>query len=157
MKLKITGLDKKLAYKLGEYEVEVGLLENKARRKPKFGEYKSYAGKTLLKEGQISEGISNVEVAQILDKKYKWLRDPFLRKTNAEVVLVLNDIVRDINGKGDKQRILNGFQAVVRNPILRGEYGKNTGKWANKKGFDDLMFMTGQFFKAIKARFVKDV
>ena len=60
-----------------------------------------------------------------------------------------------MNQQGDKQRILNGMRAVVRNPILRGEYGKNSAKWAAVKGFNDLLMMTGQFFKAIEARFKK--
>ena len=155
MELKIQNLSKKLAFKLDKYQVQVGLLEDKKRKQPKFGEFKSYAGKTLLREGKVSAGDSLVEVAESLDRKYKWLRKPFLIKNNKEVVMVLNDIVKDMNGQDLKQRILNGFQAVVRNPILRGEYGKNTTSWAKKKGFNQLLMMTGQFFKNVKARFKK--
>ncbi len=155
MELKIQNLSKKLAFKLDKYQVQVGLLEDQKRKQPKFGEFKTYAGKTLLREGKVSNGASLVEVAEYLDKNYKWLRKPFLLKNNKEVVLVLNDIVKDMNGQDLKQRILNGFQAVVRNPILRGEYGINTSPWARKKGFNQLLMMTGQFFKNIKARFKK--
>lgn len=155
MELQINNLSKKLAFKLDKYQVEVGLLSDKVRKKPKFGKFKNYAGKTLLQEGGISKGAKIVELAEILDKKYKWLRKPFLLKNNKEVVLVLNDIVKDMNGQDLKQRILNGFQAVVRNPILRGEYGFHSSKWAKKKGFNQLLMMTGQFFKAIQARFKK--
>lgn len=157
MELVIRNLSKKLAFKLQQYEVEVGLLADKQRRKPKFGQFKTYAGKTLLREGEMSNGASLVEVAEYLDKKYKWLRKPFLLKTNKEVVSVLNDIVKDMNGKDLKKRILNGFQAVVRNPILRGEYGLHSEKWAKKKGFNQLLMMTGQFFKSVNARFKKNV
>lgn len=155
MELKIQNLSKKLAFKLDKYQVQVGLLEDKKRKQPKFGEFKNYAGKTLLREGKVSNGASLVEVAEYLDRRYKWLRKPFLIKNNKEVVLVLNDIVKDMNGQDLKQRILNGFQAVVRNPILRGEYGHNKDKWAKKKGFNQLLMMTGQFFKNVKARFKK--
>lgn len=153
MELKIKNLSKKLSFKLAKYEVQVGLLENKQRKKPKFNEFKNYAGKKLLREGGASKGASLVKVAEYLDTRYKWLRKPFLLRNNKEVVVVINDIIKDMNGKGDKQRILNGFQAVARNPILRGEYGKNNNKWAKKKGFNDLLMMTGQTFKSIKARF----
>lgn len=153
MELQINNLSKKLAFKLDKYQVEVGLLSDKPRKKPKFGHYKAYAGKTLLQEGKISKGATNIEVAKELDKRYKWLRKPFLLKNNKEVVLVLNDIVKDMNGADLKKRILNGFQAVVRNPILRGEYGLHSAKWAKIKGFQQLLMMTGQFFKAIQARF----
>lgn len=155
MELKIKNLSKQLSFKLDKYQVQVGLFEDGVRKKPKFGEFKTYAGKLLLKEGKVSKGASLVEVAEYLDKKYKWLRKPFLIKNNKEVVAVLNDIVRDMNGQDLKQRILNGFQAVVRNPILRGEYGRNTAPWAKKKGFNQLLMMTGQFFKSVKARFKK--
>lgn len=157
MELQIHNLAKKIAFKLDKYEVQVGLLENKVRNKPKFGQFKNYAGKTLLREGGVSKGASMVEVAEYLDKNYKWLRKPFLLKNNKEVVAVINDIVKDMNGQDLKQRILNGFQAVVRNPILRGEYGFHSAKWAKKKGFNQLLMMTGQFFKNIKSRFKNNV
>lgn len=157
MELQIKNLSKKLSYKLAQYEVEVGLLENSKRKQPIFGQYKSYAGKKLLREGKVSKGASNAEVAEYLDKRYKWLRKPFLLASNKEVVDVVNFIVQSLNGKGDRQRVLNGMQAVIRNPILRGEYEKNNAKWAKKKGFDDALLMTGQFFKAIKARFKNNV
>lgn len=156
MEIKLeTGLSKKLSYDIGKYTVEGGILEDKPRKAPKFGEYKTYAGKRLLKEGKASKGAKMAEVAKYLDERYNWLKEPFLRKNNKEVVQVINDIAKDLNGVGDKQRILNGFQAVIRNPILRGEYGSVSEKWAKRKGFEDALFMTGQFFKNIKTRFVK--
>lgn len=155
MELKINNLSKRLAFKLEKYEVEVGLLSDKRRKKPLFGQYKSYAGKTLLREGALSTGASLVEVAEYLDKNYKWLRKPFLIAKNKELVTVINDIVKDMNGQDLKKRILNGFQAVARNPILRGEYGFHSAKWAKRKGFNQLMMMTGQFFKNINARYKK--
>lgn len=157
MELEIKNLSKKLSFRISKYEVQVGLLADGKRKKPLFGKFKSYAGKTLLREGGVSKGASLVSVAEYLDKRYKWLRKPFLRKNNKEVVVVLNDIVKHLNGKGDRQRILNGFQAVVRNPILRGDYGKNSSSWAKVKGFSDALMMTGQFFKNIKARFKNNV
>lgn len=157
MELEIKNLSKKLTFKLEKYEVQVGLLEDKKRKKPLFRKFKNYAGKRLLREGGVSKGASLVKVAEYLDKRFKWLRKPFLLKNNKEVVIVLNDIVKAMNGRGDKQRILNGFQAVVRNPILRGEYGRNNARWAKIKGFDDALMMTGQFFKNIKARFKNNV
>ena len=95
------------------------------------------------------------KLAAELDKEYKWLRRPFYSEKNKDVVKVVSDITKDLNGQGDKRRILNGCQAIFRNPILRGDYGRNSAKWKKQKGFDKLLMMTGQFFKAIKARFVR--
>lgn len=155
MELEIKGLSKKMQYQLGKYETEVGLLSDTARKEPKYGAFKQYAGKTLLQISHKKSTVTNVQVAEKLDKQYKWLASPFLNPNNKEVVDVVNEIVADMNQQGDKQRILNGMRAVVRNPILRGEYGKNSAKWAAVKGFNDLLMMTGQFFKAIEARFKK--
>lgn len=50
------------------------------------------------------------------------------------------------------KRVENLLQAVVRNPILKLEYGDNTAITADMKGFDRHLFGTGQTFKAIKAK-----
>lgn len=157
MELKIKNLSKKITYKVGKYQVQVGILTDARRKKPLFGKFKNYAGKRLLREGGVSNGATMAEVAKYMDKKFKWLRKPWLKESNKEVVTVIDDIVKCMNGKGDKQRILNGCQAVVRNPILRGEYGKIKAVTARRKGFDDALLMTGQLFKNIKARFKNNV
>ncbi len=153
MNLKGQGLDKIIQVELDKYKVELGVLEDKPKVvEAEKGNYKTYAGLKLLKETKKYNG-RLVDVAVELDKKYKWLRYPFLVKNNQDVVKVVNDIVRCINGKADKQRVLNGMQAIVRNPILRNQHGMNTLARERQKGFNKLLMATGQFFKAIKAGF----
>jgi hypothetical protein len=53
------------------------------------------------------------------------------------------------------KRVENLLQAIVRNPILRQEYGPNKSSTADAKGFNRHLFDTGQMFKAIKARVIK--
>lgn len=146
---------KNIQFRLSKYEMEAGILEDVKRKRPLFGQFKTYAGQTVLKTGRMSDEKDMSELAAELDKKYKWLRRPFYSEKNKEVVKVVSDITKDLNGQGDKRRILNGCQAIFRNPILRGDYGRNSDKWKKQKGFDKLLMMTGQFFKAIKARFVR--
>jgi hypothetical protein len=55
------------------------------------------------------------------------------------------------------RNVENLLQAIVRNPILRGDYGHNKKKTADAKGFDRHLFDTGQMFKAIKAKVTKRV
>lgn len=50
------------------------------------------------------------------------------------------------------RRLQNAVQALIRNPITRGDYGKNRRATAEAKGFDTLFVDTGQLFQAIKAR-----
>jgi hypothetical protein len=59
-------------------------------------------------------------------------------------------------GGGGRQRVLNLLQAIVRNPILKHQYGPNTSATADAKGFDRHLFDTGKMFKSIKAIITKD-
>ena len=71
---------------------------------------------------------------------------------NSDVYAVYIYLVDYLICKVSRQRIINAVQAVVRNPILRGAYGKNSAKTAKTKGFNKLLMDTGQLFKNIKAR-----
>ncbi len=50
-----------------------------------------------------------------------------------------------------RKRCENLLQAIVRNPILRGEYGKQGRSTTRTKGFYSPMIDTAQLFKSIKA------
>lgn len=150
--IKGKGLDKMIQVELDKYKVELGILKNEPKKLPLYGQFKTYAGIRLLRDSNKTSG-TLVDVAIDLDKRFKWLRKPFASQNNKEVVQVVNDIVKSMNGRADKQRVLNGMQAIIRNPILRGEYGQNSQKTAQEKGFNKLLMATGQFFKNIKARF----
>ena len=141
-----------LTAELGKYEIRAGVADtnpSKKMKQPK--ELRQYAGVEVYKiTSKTDNGKTNVEIAGELDAAFQWLRTPWLGGgENKDVVLVVNDILSNIRGQGDRQRILNAAQAVVRNPILRGDYGKHTD--ANRP----FLMRTGQFFKAILARFVK--
>lgn len=150
--IKGKGLDKIIQVELDKYQVELGILKNEPKKLPLYGQFKTYAGIRLLRDSKNTSG-TLVDVAIDLDNRFKWLRKPFASQNNKEVVQVVNDIVKSMNGRADKQRVLNGMQAIIRNPILRGEYGQNSQKTAKEKGFNKLLMATGQFFKNIKARF----
>lgn len=158
------GLDKFISGQLDKYQFDVGILENKQHFAParKLVGYKNgkpvyekswynYAGIKLLKAGNRLDG-TLFGIARELDDAFKWLRKPFALSTNKDLLAVINTIVDELNGKENKRRLINAIQAVVRNPILRGDYGRNSKKTAKEKGFNKLMMSTGQFFKNIKAR-----
>lgn len=164
MNIEGKGLDRIIEGKLSKYRFAVGILENKQHYAPreiligkKNGkpfykkEWYYYAGLNLLKHGNEVDG-TLYSIAKELDQEYKWLRKPFMLQSNEDVINVLNFIVENMNGKDNLQRIVNAVQAVVRNPILRGSYGRNSARTAKKKGFNKLLMSTGQFFKNIKAR-----
>lgn len=139
---------------LDKYEVEVGILADKPIYEPIQGKYKSYAGLRLAAVGRKISG-SLVDIAHQLNKRFHWLERPWRLEENQDVQQVVNDIIESINmNNSGKQRVLNGMQAIIRNPILGDYYGKNSARWAKIKGFNKLLMYTGQFFQNIKARYV---
>lgn len=173
MKMKPVNLsDDFLAYinaRLSQYNCRVGILQNKLHYRPlqsthqqkfqgKWVNFKhnwvpyNYAGLRLWRQGNKQDG-TLYSVAKNLNNYIDWLQRPFRLSSNREVLSVIQLVIDGLNGVEVKQRILNAVQAVVRNPLLRSEYGKNSEKWAKYKMFNKLGFFTGQFFKNIKAEF----
>ena len=53
---------------------------------------------------------------------------------------------------GKRHRTLAALRAVVRNPMLKGEYGPNKPSTIRAKGFDRFSIDTGQLYTAIGAK-----
>ncbi len=80
---------------------------------------------------------------------------PWKSKQNRDLVRFIQSFMRLITQGGkltEKKRLENALQAVVRNPIVRGDYGGNSHGTAKSKGFSRLLINTGQLFRAITAR-----
>lgn len=141
------------------FEFEVGILDDKPHRLPvetplfKEPDLKSYAGGPIR---ATSREKSDFTIAQVLQENsarlgIDLLREPF-KDPDTEINRFTTAFLRFAAGKkGTYRRLENLLQAVVRNPILRQEYGKNRARTADNKGFDRHLFDTGQMFKAIKA------
>ena len=154
--MKITSKDiaKKMTKRIGNYNFEVGILSDAPKKMPKKGATKSYAGLIISATGVASKKISLAEVARYTDRRFKWLKRPFKLKENKDVGKVVKEIALQVFGKAspNNKRLENAVQAVIRNPILRGDYGSNATSTIKRKGFDKLGIWTGQMFKAIKAK-----
>lgn len=137
--------------KLKKYAFEIGVFTNDKGRKP-LKDLGVYAGGQVSKQSRIKGNVGVADLAKKLDKMYKWLFKPFRKKSNKEVAKVIVELQGDFNTNNNKKRLENALQAVVRNPILRKEYGHNALKTIEVKGFDRVMIRTGNFFKNIKAR-----
>lgn len=154
MKIKTTNLSKKVSKQIGNYTFEVGILSDAPKKMPKKNAKKSFAGLTIAATGAASQKVSLAEVAKYTDNRFKWLRKPFKIANNKEVLQVVQELSAQVFGKRsiNNKRLENAVQAVIRNPILRGDYGRNAPATIKQKGFDKLGIWTGQMFKAIKAR-----
>lgn len=160
-------LTERLEKSLHGYDFEVGILSGQQHFEPlatelgKKPELKSFAGGPARKQSRVP---SDLTTGQILIENSKrlgvdLLRAPFKSKNNQEInnftKAFFKMALSDTNKQGairNAKRLINLVQAIVRNPILRGDYGGNKGSTADAKGFDRLLIDTGQMFKNIRAR-----
>lgn len=146
--------------RFGKYQFEVGVLQDGPHKVPRTGErglggkdvLSSYAGGPVRKKsnkvGPLS--IAEVSAANREHLGFNYLIEPFERKTS-DIIKFTKEFFRLAFGRSEKRRAENLLQAVVRNPILRGDYGSNAPLTKRIKGFDRKMIDTAQLFKAIKA------
>lgn len=139
--------------RLRGFDVEVGILENKPAAKWKHQQAGQLAGGPRNRQGGSNKEVSLQALMDKFNTAFNILLAPWRKESNKDIVLLIREMVRNLANKSDRRRFLNTAQAVVRNPISRGEYGKNSAAWAHIKGFNRLMINTGRFFTAIRARF----
>ncbi len=165
---------KKLGGRFGKYSFEVGILRDKRHRPALRGEPGQkgrdvlgfYAGGPVRKArgGGGDKMISEV-ARELIDRTgINFWTEPFNSKRhssgaqfsssvgNADILKFTNEFFKMAFGKSEKRRAETLLQAIVRNPILRGEYMHNSPLTTRIKGFDRFMIDTGQLFKAIEAR-----
>lgn len=160
-------LKERLEKSLHGYNFEVGVLSGQQHFEPMMNDpgkppqLKSFAGGPARKQSRVP---SDLTTGKILIENSKrlgvdLLRAPFKSKNNQEInnftKAFFTMALSDTNKQGairNAKRLINLVQAIVRNPILRGDYGSNKGTTADAKGFDRLLIDTGQMFKNIRAR-----
>lgn len=155
---------RKLEGQINKFEFEVGVLDDKPHfeplETPMFGEapLKNYAGgparKQSRKPGPLTTGQVLVENMKrlninILQRPFQERNSDILKFTDYFLKLALKRPGITV------KRVENLLQAIVRNPILRQEYGGNSSATADAKGFDRHLIDTAQMFKAIIARATK--
>jgi hypothetical protein len=153
---------KKLEGRFGKYSFEVGVLDDGPYLEPKRGErglkgadvISQYAGgpvrqKTRRDSGQTISDVSRENRARL---GVNYLAEPFKGKgKNSDLMRFTKEFFKLAFGRSEKKRCENMLQAIVRNPILRGEYGRNSETTKKIKGFERPMIDTAQLFRALKA------
>lgn len=161
MKIELeAGFKKKLSRRVEGYEFTVGVLQDKdhfkaMRYKKGEREVSSYAGGPVRKKSRIKSGLT---IGQVLIDNMKRLGlnilvEPF-EKEDSDLLKFMREFLKEIvkdNPSGLK-RVENLLQAVVRNPILKKEYGDNSSLTKSIKGFDRHLIDTGQVFRQITAK-----
>lgn len=139
---------------LEKYHFEVGVLQDGVHKAPEEKGLGSYAGGPVRKTSHTSSGktISQVSAEVRARTGINIFTSPFQAKKNKDIVNFVHDYFELCMGRTQKKRVENLLQAVVRNPILRGDYGRNSAPTAKIKGFNRLLIDTGQLFRAITAK-----
>lgn len=160
-------LKAKIRTKFERYQFEVGVLDDKDHKKPKRGErglkgqdvISSYAGGPVRRTSSQESGLAISEVSKKLSEHlgFNYLVRPFKNKSS-DIVKFSNEFMKmaisadSLPSSSMMRRVQNLLQAIVRNPMLRGDYGPNSNITKKIKGFDRATIDTAQLFKAIKAR-----
>lgn len=151
------GVDEILKKKISRFSFDVGILEDGPHYKPVWDSEKTFAGGPARRQ---SKKLSSAHSLSILSLNIRtmlgvnYLSEPF-KKRSSEIIKFTNAFFKLAFATTPgtyKRRCENLIQAVVRNPILLGAYGRNSRAWARAKGFNRKLIDTGQFFKAIKGR-----
>lgn len=151
----------KVKGRVERYRFEVGVLQDAQYKLPKRGErgkkgrdvIANYAGGPVRKKSRKDSGLSISEVSKENRDRLgvNYLLEPF-KKDSSDIMKFVKEFFKLVTGTSQGKRLTNLLQAVVRNPILRGEYGTNSTVTRRIKGFNRPMIDTAQLFKAIKAK-----
>lgn len=143
---------------LDKFTVQVGILEDAPAAKWK-GPPRHFLGGKANRQAGADQNTTLSEILSKFEAVYNLLAGPWKEKGNKEVVQVTQEIQSSLAKSraqvADRNRFENAAQAVVRNPILRGDYGHNSKAWEETKGFDRLLINTGKLFSRIRARLVR--
>lgn len=154
------GFKKRLSNRVEKYNFTVGILDDKDHRQARpwidgKPDLTTFAGGEISRTSRDKSGLTIGEVLiQNMERLgINLLSEPF-KNEGSEIMKFMREFLKVIvkNNPSGLRRVENLLQAVVRNPILRKDYGDNTATTAMAKGFDRHLIDTAQTFKAIKAK-----
>ncbi len=171
--LDFTNLEKEVQ-EFNSHHIRIGVLDkSKTTRQADHSKpLKSFQGKEASRVMVGNKGHSTLKLsklAEYMDGRYGVFSKAENNFNNADVVRVTNELIQMFNA-GDAspeliRRIESAARALVRNPIMRKDFGSNAlatikggvgynGYRTQGKGFDWPMIDTGTFFNSIKAKYV---
>lgn len=138
-----------------KYQFDVGVLQDRPHLQPKSKNagFKSFSGVKARKVSRKPGPLSVAQVSASVRRRtgINIFTHPFKSKKNADINKFSKSFFELCSGKGERTRCQNLLQAIVRNPILRRDYGGNSKTTVKIKGFSHRFIDTGQLFKNIKA------
>ncbi len=164
MKLELDSrFQKKVKGMFEKYSFEVGVLKDGPHKRAAIGErglkgqdvITDYAGgprrKISTKNPDTGLSISDVSKSLRDHLGFNYLSKPF-EKRSSDIIKFSSEFMKLVFGKSQKKRVENLLQAIVRNPMLRGDYKRESPLTQRIKGFSRPTIDTAQLFKAITAK-----
>lgn len=145
--------------KIEPYDLEVGVFSSEPHRAAVPKSKKSFFGGPARRTGRQVDGtMAAVSRSARRALGHNYLTKPFRARRSSEALKLLQGFFKMCFAKesrgAHKKRVENLLQAVVRNPILQGKYGKNRSLTKKIKGFSRPFIDTGQLFRNIKGRVI---
>lgn len=112
----------------------------------------NYPRRKIKKRG----GMALTKLAEILDREYGFISDTPLLPNNSDLMKVMDELMVIFNKKPNSRRIENAAIAMIRNPIIRMDFGSNAASTISEKGFDRPMVDTGTLFSNISAVYYQE-
>ncbi|TOL82444.1 hypothetical protein CGH90_10515 [Vibrio parahaemolyticus] len=173
IELNFTNLEKEVK-DFNSHHIRIGVLDKSktARMADHEKPLKSFQGKQASRVKTGTQGKTNLKMtklAEYMDTRYRVFSKAESHFQNQDVIRVTNELIRLFNAGSVSpemiRRIESAARALVRNPIMRKDYGSNArttikggtgynGYNVQGKGFDWPMVDTGSFFNSIKAQYV---
>jgi hypothetical protein len=162
-------LSNKIIAMVEKYELEAGILKDADYYLPDEGmpgiPKEMRNNKSLLAGGPVrkrsskksGQKISDISQAIRNQQDVDYLSKPFSNRNNKDLRDVLDNFFNYAFGRSTERRLTNAMRALIRNPILRQDYGGNLPSTEREKGFNRYLFDTGQFFRTITARVIRKV
>lgn len=173
IELDFTNLEKEVKT-FNQHHIRIGILnkEKVARRAAHNEPLKPFQGKQASQAMKGNKGKTQIKLTQLakyLDTQYGVFSKAKYHFANQDVIRVTNELVRLFNAGNQSleqiRRIESAARALIRNPIMRKEFGSNArttiyggigynGHPIGGKQFDWPMVDTGTFFTSIQAKYV---
>lgn len=173
IEMDFTDLEKEVK-SFNQHHIRVGILDKSkmVKRADHEKPLKSFQGKQasrVMTGNKGKTGLKLTKLAEYLDTRYGVFSKAEYNFSNQDVVRVTNELVKLFNAGNQSpeqiRRIESAARALIRNPILRKDFGSNArstiyggvgynGHRVGGKHFDWPMVDTGAFFNSIKAQYV---
>lgn len=146
-----------LRKKVEAFTLEMGVIQDKAHKLPGKG-MKTLAGGPARRISSRPDGKTIAEVSKDARTKLgiNYLTLPWRGSTkNRDAIQMMKVFWKLVFGEGklqSKVQLENALQACIRNPLTRGDYGRNSKLTSKIKKSSRKFIDTGQLFNAIRAK-----